>query len=148
MFPQLCCENLIKRLKKLFYQIPRHYTLRTTQNRLESLGFQGRLRCSVHISIEPLTKEYSQWGILYTVNFQFNGLGQKEKPLPDWEAVCMLGKNQLSVISRTSMGHTLTQMPQAMHLEAEAIPGSQTMTPKGQAALHLPQPMQSFLLIM
>ena len=45
------------------------------------------------------------------------------------------------------MGQALTQMPQAMHLEAGAFSFSMTR-PKGQASAHLPQEVQSFLLIM
>ena len=53
-----------------------------------------------------------------------------------------------STISSTSMGQALTQMPQAMHLEATGLSGTFTQTWKGQTSAHLPQPMQSFLLIM
>ena len=45
------------------------------------------------------------------------------------------------------MGQALTQMPQAMHLEA-GLSGFITMTFMGQASAHLPQLTHSFLLIM
>ena len=52
-----------------------------------------------------------------------------------------------STISSTSMGQALTQMPQAMHLDA-GLSGFITMTFMGQASAHLPQLTHSFLLIM
>ena len=45
------------------------------------------------------------------------------------------------------MGQALTQMPQAMHLEA-GLPSFRTITFMGQASTHLPQETHSFLLIM
>ena len=45
------------------------------------------------------------------------------------------------------MGQALTQMPQAMHLEA-GDSGFSTMTFMGQASTHLPQLTHFFLLIM
>ena len=45
------------------------------------------------------------------------------------------------------MGQALTQMPQAMHLEA-GLSGLRTMTFMGQASTHLPQETHFFLLIM
>ena len=45
------------------------------------------------------------------------------------------------------MGQALTQMPQAMHLVVGPFSGA-TMTFMGQASTHLPQEVQSFLLIM
>jgi len=55
--------------------------------------------------------------------------------------------NYFSTISRISMGQALTQMPQAMHLEA-GFSGFRTMTFMGQASTHLPQETHFFLLIM
>ena len=52
-----------------------------------------------------------------------------------------------STTSRISIGHALAQMPQAMHLEAVGASSTFTSTPNGHASLHLPQPTQSFLLI-
>ena len=47
------------------------------------------------------------------------------------------------------MGQLLTQMPQAMHLEAgPPDTAGDTIRWKGQTSAHLPQPVQSFLLIM
>ena len=45
------------------------------------------------------------------------------------------------------MGQALTQMPQAMHLEAGAS-GFWTMTFMGQTSTHLPQETHFFLMIM
>ena len=45
------------------------------------------------------------------------------------------------------MGQALTQMPQAMHLEA-GLPSFRTMTLVGQTSTHLPQETHFFLLIM
>ena len=45
------------------------------------------------------------------------------------------------------MGQALTQMPQAMHLEA-GFSGLRTMTLVGQTSTHLPQDTHFFLLIM
>jgi hypothetical protein len=45
------------------------------------------------------------------------------------------------------MGQALTQMPQAMHLEA-GDSGFSTMTFMGQASTHLPQLTHFYLLIM
>lgn len=45
------------------------------------------------------------------------------------------------------MGHALTQMPQAMHLLVGPFSGA-TITFMGQISTHLPQEVQSFLLIM
>ena len=45
------------------------------------------------------------------------------------------------------MGQALTQMPQAMHLEA-GLPSFRTMTFMGQTSTHLPQETHFFLLIM
>ena len=47
-------------------------------------------------------------------------------------------RNQLSRISRTSIGQALTQMPQAMHFEAAGAPATCSITPNGQASTHLP----------
>ena len=44
------------------------------------------------------------------------------------------------------MGQALAQMPQAMHLEANSLVSALTITPKGHASTHWPQPVQSFLL--
>ena len=44
------------------------------------------------------------------------------------------------------MGQALTQMPQAMHLVVVPPTGA-TMTFMGQISAHLPQEVQSFLLI-
>ena len=52
-----------------------------------------------------------------------------------------------STTSRISIGHALAQMPQAMHLEAVGASSTFTSTPNGHASLHLPQPTQSFLVI-
>ena len=65
------------------------------------------------------------------------------------------GKNRLlgyvndyfSTISRISIGQAFTQMPQAMHLVVGPSAGA-TMTFMGQISTHLPQEVQSFLLIM
>lgn len=57
-------------------------------------------------------------------------------------------KSYFSTISRTSIGHALTQIPQAVHLDAVGLSSAFTITPKGQTSTHLPQPVQSFLLIM
>src|SRR5699024_3742511 len=61
---------------------------------------------------------------------------------------CIFSSNHFSTISRISMGQALTQMPQAMHLLATGLSSAFTSTWKGQMSLHLPQPTQSFLLIM
>ena len=45
------------------------------------------------------------------------------------------------------MGHALAQMPQAMHFVVGPLSGT-TMTFIGQTSAHLPQEVQSFLLIM
>lgn len=45
------------------------------------------------------------------------------------------------------MGHALTQMPQAMHLEA-GLSGLRTMTFMGHASTQAPQLTHFFLLIM
>ena len=45
------------------------------------------------------------------------------------------------------MGQAFTQIPQAMHLAVGPSAGM-TMTFMGQASTHLPQEVQSFLLIM
>ena len=45
------------------------------------------------------------------------------------------------------MGQALTQIPQAMHLEA-GLPSFRTMTFMGQISTHLPQETHFFLLIM
>ena len=45
------------------------------------------------------------------------------------------------------MGHALAQIPQAIHFELGPFSGA-TMTFMGQASTHLPQEVQSFLLIM
>ncbi len=45
------------------------------------------------------------------------------------------------------MGQALTQIPQAMHLVVVA-PSGATITFMGQTSAHLPQEVQSFLLIM
>ena len=45
------------------------------------------------------------------------------------------------------MGHALTQMPQAIHLVVGPSLGA-TITFMGQISTHLPQEVQSFLLIM
>ena len=39
------------------------------------------------------------------------------------------------------MGQALTQMPQAMHLEAVGLVSTLTKTPKGQASAQAPQPL-------
>ena len=70
-----------------------------------------------------------------------------KKELPGIQAAPYVGKIYFSTISSTSMGQTLAQMPQAMHLEAGPS-AFMTMTFMGQASTHLPQPTQSFLLIM
>ena len=45
------------------------------------------------------------------------------------------------------MGHALTQMPQAVHLLEYGTASSLTMSPKGHASTHFPQPVQSLRLI-
>ena len=45
------------------------------------------------------------------------------------------------------MGQALTQIPQAIHLDVGPFSGA-TMTFMGQISTHLPQEVQSFLLIM
>jgi hypothetical protein len=52
-----------------------------------------------------------------------------------------------STISSTSMGQALTQIPQAMHLDA-GFSGFRTMTFMGQTATQAPQLTHFFLLIM
>ena len=42
---------------------------------------------------------------------------------PRGVSLCIFRCAQLSAISRTSIGQALTQMPQAMHFEAFAMPG-------------------------
>lgn len=56
-------------------------------------------------------------------------------------------RDYFSWISRIPIGHAFAQMPQAIHLEAVGASGAFTITPIGQTSTHLPQPTQSFLLM-
>ena len=52
-----------------------------------------------------------------------------------------------SAMARTSRGQAFTQIPQAMHFDVAGMSFVLAITPLGQTRLHLPQPMQTFLLI-